>query len=87
MYHATLRLIPRLSPQSYDEPDTHDEDVARLRKSAWHLVGTTSQLASLTETITLVYQLEPVSAEPCEMNVIELGRVSRRRDLPRRMWA
>jgi len=39
-------MIPRLSPQSYYEPNAHDEDVARLRKSAWHLVGTTDQLAS-----------------------------------------
>ncbi len=46
MYHATASMIPRLSPQSYYAPNSHDEDVERLQKSAWHLVGTTNQLAA-----------------------------------------
>lgn len=44
-------------------------------------------MASLTEAITLVYQIEPLSAQECEMNVIGFGRMPRGRDLPRRMWA
>jgi len=46
MCHATSSMIPRLSPQSYFELDSHDEDVARFRKTARHLIGTTNQLAA-----------------------------------------
>jgi phenylpropionate dioxygenase-like ring-hydroxylating dioxygenase large terminal subunit len=46
MYQATTSTIPKLGPESYYDSQYHDQDVTRLRSSAWHLIGTTSQLAS-----------------------------------------
>jgi len=39
-----------------------------------HLHLFSNSMESLTKAITLVYQIEPVSARRCEMNVIGLGR-------------
>lgn len=46
MYQATTSTIPRLGPECYCDSQWHHQDVQRLRRSAWHLIGTTSQLAS-----------------------------------------
>jgi len=41
----------------------------------------------LTETITLVYQIEPLSAQRCQMTVIGLGRSPSRPGRLKHLWA
>ena len=51
MYVSTSRLPHLLKPQDYYTPESHQRDLNVLRRT-WHLVGTTSDLASDGDFIT-----------------------------------
>jgi choline monooxygenase len=44
-------------------------------------------MASFTETITLVYQVQPLSAQRCLMTTVGFGRVPRGGNVLQRMWS
>jgi len=75
MYQAKTSTIAKLGPESYRDSRWHHQDVTRLKRSAWHLVGTTSQLASSGDYIACQVLGVPILVRRFDEQLVALRNV------------
>lgn len=75
MYHATHSMSPRLSPSQYFTAESYREDLEHLRRSAWHLVGTTSQFSRPGDHVATTILEVPVLVRNCDGQLVGFRNV------------